>query len=529
MRRRSALATLCAGGLCALGMAGCATAHGTPAGNHAPITIAINGDPGTINPLTNVTAPGEALVALSYDTLVFQAASGAIQGELATKWTVTPTKAVFSIRHGITCSDGSALTPSVIAETYTWALNAKNHSPFLGIYITPGTKVTASNSAGTLTFVAPQPSSFFLRTLADMPIACSAAFPNTAQLNSKTLGSGPYVLSSSTPGEQYTFTLRKGYEWGPGGVTSSTSGLPKTIVAKVVPSESTAANLLISGQLNLAAITGSDRNRLEGHGFDALTVETNPELIFYNQAKGRPGSDLAVREALTMALNRSELASVATDGHGQALTNLESTDPSVCKASTPLASALPAGNLATARRLLGTAGWTRSGSGPLAKSGKTMTLHVIYTASEGVPLASAVQLMRQEWAALGVTVTTQAVSESQLTGILFSGGNWDVAWVPIVAQIPSFWQGIVAGPTPPNGGDFSYNDNATYNKLSAAADGITGTASCADWHNAEVALVRSVDVVPISARTETIFGSHLTFSFANTEVATTSLRESGNG
>ena len=76
---------------------------------------------------------------------------------------------------------------------------------------------------------------------------------------------------------------------------------------KIVENETTAANLLLSGDVNAAPILGPDAERLDQAGL--FTAET-PALIgeqWYNHAEGRATSDPEVRMALTQALDLAEL------------------------------------------------------------------------------------------------------------------------------------------------------------------------------------------------------------------------------
>ncbi len=488
------------------------------------LTIAMDNSPGNLNPLTSITPAGQMLDNLAYNQLVLQAASGKIEPELATKWSATAASATFTIRRGVTCSDGSALTPEVVAKNFDWVLNPKNASPFLGVYISAGSTVTANNSTGIVKIVSPTASSFLIRNLSSLMIECNGALKNMNTVSNNTLGSGQYVLTSSTPGQVYNLSLRKGYKWGSDGVTSTTPGVPAHIVMKVVSSQSTAANLLLSGGLNIAEISGPDRTRLGNHGLLQLTVLNNPEFLLFNQKSGRPAATDSVRKALTMALNVKSIGLVSTSGKGVAINNLEAGPPAVCPSNSSLTSLLPKLSLSKAKQLLTQAGWVLNSQGVREKAGQPLTIHVLYSSSQGQPVASAVQLIQQEWTALGVHVVTQSASDTQVVGILFSGGNWDVSFVPVIATLPASWTGVFAGPTPPHGGNIASLDNVNYNHLTTAAEGKAGSASCPDWEAAEHSLVTDSDIVPIAGLTMTIYGSNVRFSYSNTMIVTSSLR-----
>ena len=106
--------------------------------------------------------------------------------------------------------------------------------------------------------------------------------------------------------------------------------MPDTIVMKIVQNETTAANLLLSGDLNAATIIGPDAERLDRP--DLFSAET-PALLgeqWYNHAEGRATSDPEVRMALTQALDLAELQNVLTSGKGTPATTLATIEPTAC-------------------------------------------------------------------------------------------------------------------------------------------------------------------------------------------------------
>ena len=62
-------------------------------------------------------------------------------------------------------------------------------------------------------------------------------------------------------GDHVTMKLRPDFKWGPNGITAKTLGIPDTIIYKIVTNETTAANLLITGGLDLATLNGPEIDR----------------------------------------------------------------------------------------------------------------------------------------------------------------------------------------------------------------------------------------------------------------------------
>ena len=195
----------------------------------ATFSMALSSDPGNLDPQM---AAGSALFTMSqlaYDSLVsVNAESGAIESQLATDWTVDGTKVTFTLADGVTCADGSELTPTVVANNIAFVGDPKNQSPFLGTFLPVGATAKADDAAGTVTLKLAAPAPFVLNGLASLPIVCQAGLDDRKSLAQGTAGTGPYELTDAAPGEQYTYQVRDGYTWGPNGATTATEGMPAT-------------------------------------------------------------------------------------------------------------------------------------------------------------------------------------------------------------------------------------------------------------------------------------------------------------
>ncbi|NNN30741.1 ABC transporter substrate-binding protein [Streptomyces sp. S3(2020)] len=510
MRHRGFTTTACAGLLLTACTAQTTSGTGdTGYVTDGTATIAVDADPGALNPLTNATNAGTAIGSLAYDHLVSRTVGDKdYSGELAESWKVTPTTATFTLRKNVTCADGSAVTPSVVAKTFAWVLDAKNASPWLDAYIPAGSKVVADDEANTLTITAPRAGSFLLQNLSYMPILCGAGADAPAELTAKTSGSGMYALTSSVSGQSYTFALREDYTWGADGASAEDKGVPAKVVVKVVPSEATRANLLTTGGLTLATVGGADRDRLDKAGLTSTTVKADPALLLYNQAAGRVAADQTVRTALAQALDLDALGSVATGGRGSKLKSIVTGEPAVCSYDA-ITGNLPSGTLQQAGAALDKAGWKAGSGGIRAKDGKQLSLKVLYPSNRGSDLVSAVELLQSQWTKLGVKV--ELTGSDTYATTLFTGGDWDVVWAPFNTEDPSVWKILVDGQAPPKGRNFAAVDNADYRQAVAKAQKISGSASCATWGQAEAALIKAADVTPIEANSKTVYGSHVKF------------------
>ena len=473
-------------------------------------SMATPADPGSLDPQASAASGLFQLSHFAYDSLVYTDAKGGVVSGLAEKWQVDGDTVTLTLKDGITCGDGSPFTAGDAADNLNYVADPANQSPFLGVFLPAGVKAAADDASRTVTLTLAGPAPFVLEGLAGVPIVCASGLADRSKLASTTDGTGPYQLSEAVPSDHYTYTKRKGYSWGPDGAGTDTTGLPDQIVVKVISNETTAANLLLSGDLNEANILGPDADRLDAQGLFSTTVTAVLGEMFYNHAAGRPGADPAVRKALTQALDLGQLAKVVSSKRGGPGTSFAASGAAACPGDS-ISAALPEHDLAAAQKLLDDAGWKAGAGGVRAKGGTPLALTFTYDSALGTPGAAAAELVNAAWKKLGVDVTTKPQDETALVDTVFSTGDWDVAWVPINVSSPDQLVPFLSGPAVPEGNNFAAIDNADYTSGVAEAMTKTGSAGCDTWLKAESALVRDADVIPFANQEASWFGSHAKF------------------
>jgi peptide/nickel transport system substrate-binding protein len=485
-------------------------------------TYAVTDDPGNLDPSMTVLSAARTAAHLAYDTLIYQDTDGKFISGLADSWEVTGTSVTFTLHKGVTCSDGSTLTATDVKANIDYIEDANNKSPLLGVLLSPGLTTTANDSVGTVTVKSPTPDAFLLNNFASIFIVCKAGLADHKALAQKTIGTGPWVLSEAASNDHYTYTLNPDYAWAPGGGPMTGAGIPAQVNLRVIPNQSTAANLLLSGEVNMGAVTGSDEDRLSSAGLKALGTPAAMGETFFNQDKGRPGTDPQVRQALIAASDINQLMTVATSGKGVLSTGLVTVTPKPCQGDTVTGN-LPAYNVDNAKSILDAAGWTVGSDGIRVKDGKKLSIKFIYPQAGGDSVAAAAELLAEEWKAVGVEVKPSVITATQLNDVLFSSGDWDAGWVPVGVGLPSQLVGFLSGPSPVT--NFAHLNNATYTADSTKAAG-TGdvTAACDLWNAGEVALIKAVDVAPMFDTVLNLYLKNATATISAGELWGASLR-----
>lgn len=480
----------------------------TPVAVGGTVTIAAASETPSFHPYSQF---GLSLAPYAYDSLVDVAPHGRVVSGLAERWHAGATSATFTLRKGVTCSDGTALTASGVGRSLRYAGDPRNR--LVGARtVLPGVPftVSAEDATRTVSVRTASPYSFIVRTIGLLPVVCPAGLADPGALDKRSEGTGPYVLSDYASGGPYVFTRRKGYAWGPGGADNATPGQPERIVVRVVPQESTVANLLLTGGVNIALLTGPDRERLAGHGLAAAQVPTVVGLTFLNERSDRPLSDPVLRRALVGALDRKGLANVAIGGDGTPARHLTAPG-SLCHSD------VATGNLPSnsAVRALHAAGWTKNAQGKMVKKGRPLRLRLLSSADFGSTLPSVAELMDVTWQALGVDVDLVSESSNAVVHAMYGSGDFDVVvgsspGPQLPAQLVPYFSG------PPSSGElnFAHVTNPAYDRFVARALHSPDSAGCADWNRAATALLRAADVLPVADGTSTVYGYRTAFSVA---------------
>jgi peptide/nickel transport system substrate-binding protein len=441
-----------------------------------------------------------------YDRLVALGPGGKLLPYLAKSWTATPTVLTFQLRTDASCSDGTRITATVVANSF--ARLFKTYGPAISTQFGPGPyKVSADDSTNTFTLTLGSPYSDAINWIANpvTGILCPAGIANPLTLQTVSAGSGPYTLASALHADSVVLNLRPDWKWGPEGITSATAGLPTKLIMRVVNNESTAANLLLTGGLDIGALTGTDVPRLLAEksltSVAAHSYASYP--LVFNELPGHPTAELAVRQALATAIDPKAWNQAAYQGRGILTTspmasNTDCYDPSTAKL-------LPTPSLEKAKQVLAAAGYTAGSNGQLQRGGKVLSIHFIGTTQL---FTNGPEYLVDVFHNLGLAVNAE-IADFGTYRNRFAKGDFDVfiEQNPVDVPSPAATSRLSVGNPNPNN-----TVNAEVNSEAAAAQASTGTDRCAHWHNVQQLLLKNYDLVPLSVPYNYWFSRKITFN-----------------
>jgi peptide/nickel transport system substrate-binding protein len=404
-------------------------AAGTPVSG-GTLQWALANDPLSISPWGGGSGNDQLYVTRQiFDTLTEQdPAKGQILPFLASKWTVNSnaTQFSFTLRSGVTFSDGTALTAQVVADNFNEiAREGAAASWVAGDFVGyDGATVTGPL---TLTVKFSTPDGPFIQQLSGVDIVG----PNTLKIpydnwatGKGVIGSGPFVLQSYTPGQSVILTRRTGYDWGPSDRTNAGAAYLSGIDFKITPDPSVRTGVLTSGQVEgIDNVQPQDIATLQGGGFTILS-RANPGIAFsLTFVQNSPITEsLPVRQAIADAIDSTAIRDAVLTPQFAVATGILSNDT---VGYVNLSSDLTY-DQSKAESLLTAAGWVPGPNGIRQKNGQQLSLTLGWIDNFG-PNQNALQLLQAELQQAGVKVTLETGTVPQyLAGL--EAGKFNLAW-----------------------------------------------------------------------------------------------------
>ena len=303
----------------------------------------------------------------------------------------------FTLRSGVTFSDGSPLTAAEVKASLDLARTSAAYSARLGDI----TNVTAGEGTVTVTLSRANGN---LPALLDIPIV--------KETGGVPLGTGPYVLSGS--GEDWTLTARQGWWQG--------EELPlQTIPLRAIQEADDLIHAFDTRDIVLVSTDLTGTNALGFSGsFDTVDYPTSVMLYVGFNTRSGPCQTAAVRQALLRAFDRETVSTALYSSHAQ-------------PAALPISPASPyyPEELAQeleyapqqAAQLLTEAGWTQ-GEGGWTKGRQSLSLRFVAPVDNPIRV-SAAEHLAAGLTDLGIQVDLQLLAWDDYVAAL-EGGNFDL-------------------------------------------------------------------------------------------------------
>ena len=393
---------------------------------------AVTGDEATLNPYTYISGfPGWNLLMLQYDSLMQLDKNGVPRPWLASSVSVNEDLTQYSVTlvEGVTFHDGEPLTADDVDFSVDYYVNNVEASRFARDF--SGVEDVVVTDDYNLTFVLAAPNAGFeLAALADAPIIPrhiweGVELPSEHQFEGGTnIGTGPYKLVEYVEGQSYRFAANPDYFRGAPAVDE--------LVVIVFADDTGSQAAIRTGEVDVIfeRIPPEQIGLLDSQ--DPLDVILGPEfttqMINYDASK-RPFDDVAVRQAINLAMNRQDIVDTvflgaATVGSpGWIHPGHPSYNPDIATVYDP----------AAANALLDGAGYLDSdGDGVREFDGQPMSFEIITNSPDSLRLRIA-ELTVVMLAAIGIRTSVSAVETGTWEQAVWpgfdvnNGRNYDIA------------------------------------------------------------------------------------------------------
>jgi len=507
----AATACLLAAGLAACSSSSSSSASGSSSAATTGKTLVMESSPETaitqaFNPFVPTQAAyGMGATGVIYEPLIqFDLASPTINYPwLATSyaWSNGDKTITFTIRQGVKWNNGTALTPADVAFTFDMVkANASINSGGLNI-----SSVSTSGNTVSLTFPTSQYTN--LEQIAGQAIVPKAQWSgvNPGTFTDATpVGTGPYMLGSFTP---QGFTLKKNpYYWQPADVQVPTVDFP------AYTSNTGALNALFNNQIDW---TG---NYIPGLQKDF--VSTSPSTHGYWEAAGGdeslepnltkwPTNQLAVRQAMSLAVDRTLLASEGeaglaapiTEAGGLTLPTFQAWAGPVTSATMPTTS-----NTAAAEQVLTKAGFTKGSNGFFEKGGKEVSVTII-SPTAYTDMAEVDSIAAQQMKAAGIDATYQGLSTDAWNADVADGDfsvteHWSNGGISPVNMYNGWLNSTLASGSAAVGDYERLSDPALNSDLATLAGATTVSAQATALVPLEQYIAANLPIIPVTTAPE---------------------------
>ena len=377
-----------------------------------------------LEPLASVDDQGNLVTKLAVE--IPSVENGGISADLTTiTWKLQP---------GLKWSDGSPMTADDAVFTAAYCMDPAGGCAQLSKY--DGIKSVEAVDASTIkvTFNAPKPYPFTAFVGALAPILQKAQFakcqgaaaPTCTDANNMPIGTGPYKVTGFTVNDTVTFDANPNYR------DPAKPAFASAMIKGGGDAESSARAVMETGEFDYAWNTqippdSQKSMAAAGKGVFVVAFGTLTERIEMNTTdpsadlpEGERStakhphpvlSDIKVRQALSMAIDRQALVDVGYGAGGEPACNILPAPAAWSSGNTDCIKQDAEG----AKKLLDEAGWKVGADGIREKDGKK--LHILYQTTVNPVRQDFQALIKDWWTAIGVDVELKAIDP----GVFFGG------------------------------------------------------------------------------------------------------------
>ena len=383
----------------------------------ATITAGILTPTGAINPLTVADVGGGVMLAQTGEYLCLADQQLTLQPVLAESWTPNSAADVwtFKIRPGVTFHDGRPLTADDVVYTYKLQTNPKNSANALSAFggvLGPSGVTKVDDHTVAFHLEGPNGNFPYLTSSENYNMIILPDGYDPADWQTSFVGTGPFVLTSYTPGASASFTRNSQY-WGP-------KALPAATEFTFYDTQAPQILALSSGTVDVIgqfSVSGAEQLLAPGASYNIIRLRSSAHHELSMRCDTAPFTDRRVRQAIALTLDRPAIVRALFKGYADVG---DDTPFAPVFASTETSIPQRGKDISTARALMSAAGYP---------SGFTVRLTTLQF--QEVPQYA--QIVAQAATSIGVTIRLTVESPAVYYGkATFGNSDWLDATMSLV-------------------------------------------------------------------------------------------------
>lgn len=262
-----------------------------------------------LNPAIRTFAWEEALFPLLWNGLTKTDPDGKVVPDLATAWEATADQKTwtFTLRDGVTFSDGSAFTAQDVVDTFHYYLKPDTATQEANKIAT--VQDVAATDEHTVTFTLSAPNALFPNAIVWVKMLKMSALDT---IDKDPIGTGPFTVKEFVPDDHLTLQRNDAYFGDPAPLDEI-----KIVTAADAAS---AASSLASGDLDILwALPLSDVDQYQGSDQISIVLPKSPSQwpSWEMDATSAPFDNVKARQALAYAVDRQQILDAAYYGQGE--------------------------------------------------------------------------------------------------------------------------------------------------------------------------------------------------------------------
>ncbi|MBN9391885.1 MAG: ABC transporter substrate-binding protein [Chloroflexi bacterium] len=468
-----------------------AAAAGKPGGT---LNYALPQEPDQLDPAKTVLGASNAVNSAIYERLVYIGTDGLPHPWVAESWTIADggKTLTFKIRSGLKFTDGTPLDASAVKANFDRILDPKTASATKSFFGTLKTVDAPDATTAIFHFDSPYAAFFTNASIGYGGIVSPAAVAKYGdQYGRNPVGSGPFMFKSWTTGQNITLVKNPDYKNYRADIDNPGPAYIDTLNFQIIPEPATQLASLQRGSTdivnpvqtdNVPTITGDSNLNL-------LQVKSSTQLVFLNFADKAPTDDVALRKAISYAVDRKTIIDNALNGYATATT---APLPTGVAGYDPNLNPYPF-DVDKAKQTLKDGGWVAGADGIVAKDGKPASFTLLtYSGDSGIKRTT--EILQANLKAIGIDLKINILEISAVVPLL-SKGDYDIALIGVGWPDISFLSLSYLGK---GGAIFLRKEDPTVDDLITKSDQTLDPAARIEVaKQAEKALLDNAKVVPL--------------------------------